>query len=959
VGVPLTKGSMLRPCIATGYIWLFVVFPFQGAAQQDSSIGEDSMRVGVASTRVVRDISIAVHTYPGNPSRLKTMARDLIFLREGEPYSVQKLVSTISAFEECKKFKSIHIDSTGDAQSISFSFTLEPFLFIRKINVTGYFPLFESEILKVMSVRTGSAYSEEVLEKQKVFIEELYAREGFIDAQVQIAAQEYSGGEYVDLHVTITKGLPLVLHTIKLEGNSAFSRLLIKLRMTTFRKRLIPFSSRRFVDPFSSRRFVEKNIADDIKQLTTFYRKGRARKRFPECVITPHYEIDSTQKRVTVLLSVSEGPRYTMQYRKSDGNRLKRRVKRKLRKELIIFEKGNRNDLGLKKSVQNMKKQYKRKGYINTHISLSDTIRTRRRNTERRVTFSVDEGPRSVVSTLEMKGNNYFTLKKIKKQLLTREQKPFIEETFEKDLLAIETLYRNFGYQNAIVSQTLSFSDDKSIVATAVDIREGKQTIITDMGVDSLFALPESKARKVIRAKIGDPLQRGLIKNDRIALSALVAEEGYPYVKIRSETTMNSDSSQARIVYRVQEGPKVCMGNVYYSGNFKTKKWVMKREIDIESGQPFSLKEMLEGQKELRNLNIFNSVAYKTVGLKEREDTVHLFIELEEKKPYFIQTGIGYESDIFWGRVKGGDHNFLGLDKDVSIGARITHLLGYRFDLGLVQSRLFGFRTKNITEIYVERILEQEHNFGVMAYGASLGITRRLFSHVTSTAGFIFERRDQFKTGTTSITIPSEEFKPRNLITISPSLTYDKRDSFTRPKKGVFTTVSIALSKGVANSLDDFIQYEYDLRLYRTFLRRFTFATIGRVGYIDPLGNTDTIPRDQLFFLGGTRDVRGFRENELKIDEIGNPVGGRAVLSASVEARIDLGLNFELPVFCDIGRIDDHFRIASREEFRSSAGFGLRYITPIGPIGFLYGFKVKQSKDEDLGKFHFSLGYTF
>ncbi len=950
MGVPLTKGSMLRPCIVTGYIWLFVVFPFQGAAQQDSSIGDDSMRVGIASTRVVRDISIAVHTYPGNPSRLKTMARDLIFLRKGEPYSVQKLVSTISAFEECKKFKSIHIDSTIGAQSISFSFTLEPFLFIRKINVTGYFPLFESEILKVMSVRTGSVYSEEVLEKQKVFIEELYAREGFIDAQVQIAAQEYSGREYVDLHVTITKGLPLILHTIKLEGNSAFSRLLIKRRMTTFRKRLIPFRSRRF---------VEKNISEDIKQLITFYRKGRARKRFPECVITPHYEIDSTRKRVTALLSVSEGPRYTIQYRKSDATRLKRRVKRKLRKELIIFEKGNRNDLGLRRSMQNMKKYYERKGYVNTHISYSDAIRTRRRNTERAVTFSVDEGTRSVVSTLEIKGNNYFTLKKIKKQILTREQKPFIEETFEKDLLAIETLYRNFGYQNAAVSQTLSFSGDKSIVAIAVDIREGKQTIITDMGVDSLFALPESKARKVIQAKIGDPLQRGLIKNDRIALSALIAEEGYPYVKIRSETTMNSDSSQARIIYRIQEGPKVTMGNIYYAGNFKTKKWVMKREIDIESGQPFSLKEMLEGQKELRNLNIFNSVAYKAVGLKEREDTVHLFIELEEKKPYFIQTGIGYESDIFWGQIKGGDHNFLGLDKDVSIGARITHLLGYRFDLGLVQSRLFGFRTKNITEIYIERILEQGHNFGVMAYGASLGITRRLSSHVTSTAGFVFERRDQFKTGATSDTIPSEEFEPRNLITISPSLTYDKRDSFTRPKKGVFTTLSIALSKGVVNSLDDFIQCEYDLRLYRTFLGRFTFATIGRVGYIYPLGNNTTIPRDQLFFLGGTRDVRGFRENELQIDETGNPVGGRAVLSASIEARIDLGLNFELPIFCDIGRIDDHFRIATRDEFRSSAGFGLRYITPIGPIGFLYGFKVKQRKGEDLGKFHFSLGYTF
>ena len=125
------------------------------------------------------------------------------------------------------------------------------------------------------------------------------------------------------------------------------------------------------------------------------------------------------------------------------------------------------------------------------------------------------------------------------------------------------------------------------------------------------------------------------------------------------------------------------------------------------------------------------------------------------------------------------------------------------------------------------------------------------------------------------------------------------------------------------------------------------------------MGDNEMVPQDQLFFLGGTRDVRGFRENELEINSEKNPVGGKAALSASVEARVDIGLNIEIPLFYDIGRIANNFQVESADEFRSSAGLGLRYITPIGAMGFLYGFKIKQQAGEELGKFHFSLGYTF
>ena len=136
---------------------------------------------------------------------------------------------------------------------------------------------------------------------------------------------------------------------------------------------------------------------------------------------------------------------------------------------------------------------------------------------------------------------------------------------------------------------------------------------------------------------------------------------------------------------------------------------------------------------------------------------------------------------------------------------------------------------------------------------------------------------------------------------------------------------------------------------------------MGRAGIIDPVGSTDKVPEDQLFFLGGTASVRGFGENLLRYDTDGDPLGGRVAIAGTVEARIDLGRRLELACFFDTGRVTETLEPAARDTkgFRSSAGIGLRYLTPIGPVGFLYGHKLDRKPGESAGRFHFTIGYTF
>ncbi len=146
-------------------------------------------------------------------------------------------------------------------------------------------------------------------------------------------------------------------------------------------------------------------------------------------------------------------------------------------------------------------------------------------------------------------------------------------------------------------------------------------------------------------------------------------------------------------------------------------------------------------------------------------------------------------------------------------------------------------------------------------------------------------------------------------------------------------------------------------------VKRLTLALRGRYRRIEPYGGNRTVPDDQLFFLGGISDVRGFDENMLRFDAREDPLGGRTSLLGSLEARIDLGAGFELTAFCDTGSIrgteGDSDETGDGDGFRSSAGLGIRYITPIGPVGFLYGWNLDRKAEESSGRLHFTIGYSF
>jgi len=927
-------------------ILILILAAAWGALQPQAAAAQSSQ------TPRVEAIRIHMTGKTGGADKMERIARGLIDIKAGQPFSEKALSSALAALKRSGLFAAIHVpDPDWEKPAVTLDFHLKPFVRIKEIQIKGGFPLRAMEIRNVMSIAVGDSFSTEVLSAQEKKIARLFSEEGYIHPRVSASAKKDPADGHMIVHLDIRKGPFYHLDAVHINGNTAFSDFRLKMRLDTWQ------SSKLWGGPS---RFTDEKLKEDMKTLRQFYRG----KGYCEVSIDSKVEKNKTTGSVTVAITVKEGPKYAVDF---SGNQAFWDFT--LKKDLVLFTEGNPDGFGLRKSLRKIRKRYKQAGYLDVRVR---TPRSRDPSDKkgRDITIVIEEGPRYIVETVDVSGNRAFSDERIKKQMLTAppgllHAGAYVPETLEDDSRAIKAFYLKNGYRRADISYRTKETPAPEEVGhirgrVSITIEEGPQTLVQRVGVTGADDIGLKDPKAALSMKAGDPFRQFLLKSETTSLAARISEKGYPHVTVAPRVTVSADDTAADIVYQVRPGPYTEMGQAFFTGNFRTRRRVLAREMTLSSGDAFSLSEMLASQRNIRSLNAVSSARFETFGLAEKEEQVDMLAEIQEIKPYFVEFAAGYDTRrLFYVNLSGGNSNLLGLNKELR-GNLEWSQIGHRAELGLFEPRFFGTRVKSSMNLYTAEMEEPNKDFGVRTHGASLGLSRHLFKNMDANLNFQFESREQYRTDDQPI--PEDEaddYRPRSILVTTPSLAYNSTDSFVRPTRGVRASLSVDVSQGLKNSLDDFYKYRLDGRYYYSPFDRLTLAAHGRVGYIDPFGEESRIPEDQLFFLGGIADVRGFSENRLRYDAEDDPVGGRTHYLASLEARFDLGMNVELGVFYDTGAVRDALTDAGSDDFRSSAGLALRYITPIGPVGGMYGWKLDRKPGEDPGAFHFAIGYTF
>lgn len=211
-----------------------------------------------------------------------------------------------------------------------------------------------------------------------------------------------------------------------------------------------------------------------------------------------------------------------------------------------------------------------------------------------------------------------------------------------------------------------------------------------------------------------------------------------------------------------------------------------------------------------------------------------------------------------------------------------------------------------------------------------------------------------------SVAANADSLSNNTISRVSLSASFDSRDSFSDPKKGFYTLGATDIFNEIKGNEANFFKFSWQGENDLNFLSRFVLSTALRFDRIQTVGKNVAVPTNELYFMGGDYTLRGYAEDSLgPKDASGKAVGAKTRWVVNEELRLRLWRSLSWVTFFDLGSLTNSFSDISSDSIRKSIGFGLRYMTPVGPIRAEYGFKLLQRTNESIGRFHVTFGYVF
>jgi outer membrane protein insertion porin family/translocation and assembly module TamA len=189
-------------------------------------------------------------------------------------------------------------------------------------------------------------------------------------------------------------------------------------------------------------------------------------------------------------------------------------------------------------------------------------------------------------------------------------------------------------------------------------------------------------------------------------------------------------------------------------------------------------------------------------------------------------------------------------------------------------------------------------------------------------------------------------------------------DDPLNPKSGFQIFPNVEWASVALGSEVDFVKLSLEGRGYVPLGSFGTLAGKLLWGSIYNLENTESIPIFKRFFAGGSNSVRGYPYQKLgPLDQLGNPIGGLALVEGSLETRFPLPFykSLEGVLFFDFGNVYEERLAIFDKGLRYASGCGVRYLTPIGPVRFDVGYELNPPDQQFFHpyQFYFSIGQAF
>ena len=456
--------------------------------------------------------------------------------------------------------------------------------------------------------------------------------------------------------------------------------------------------------------------------------------------------------------------------------------------------------------------------------------------------------------------------------------------------------------------------------------------IPTDITFENNTAFSHIRLKTHLKTTLDHPLRLDYLDRDKAKLTEFYRQYGYDLFRV--ESIQLTSSQNVHFVF--DEGP---LNQITYSGLSKIKPFVIEREMRLKPGMPYNRLKLLEDRQRLLNLGYFSEVSHSS--LNRTADGADLHLTFRERKSNIINLGLEQDQEDVVAFVQTKvNHAFMHSDY-IAAKTQIefeedirfkSYLLSYhqtwllnKYDLFFTANAIDDFRTDPLNQTF----LKNERIGGDATIGKPL-----LDDRVIATMKYKKQH---------VIPVNDGDFEAYNVTSLTWGLRYQVLDNIFNPTEGVYAQLDYEKSGkifGVSVEGVEFDRLNLNAAIFYSIKPGQVLAGHGFWGRVNQI--TKTFDGEN-YSLGGPNSLRGYSEQAF--------FGSRRLLT-NWEYRYRLSKTFQAVAFWDAGAVFEEEPGLTSDDIRFGRGFGLRYLTPIGPLRFDFAWG-------DAFHIHFNIGHVF
>lgn len=789
---------------------------------------------------------------------------------------------------------------------------------IAKVSVKGNALLSNDAIREISGWRGGTVMRYDRIDEAVNDLRQGLAERGFPHAQARIYTERLSEPYSVNVVIEINEGPPDRIRKIRILGPESTAKAMLKTAEGDV--------------------YDQVRLKADMEKIKAHY-KGMG---YLKPSVGPYTYFDGELD-----ISIDRGKKLDIFF---EGNAAI--DSRDLLKEMPFFEAGDFGDELVEDAARRITTLYHSRGFAFAKVapvmsSGNDIL----------IRFFIYEGEKVHIGSVRFSG---VTLpeENLRSIMPMKEGDIYNPDAMDAERDALKEFYNAIGYLNVEVLDP-EVKIEGSAANLLIAIKEGRQTLINSVEVKGALSFSDADIKKAVGLKRGEPYNEVDISNARYRVLDMYSDKGFMDVKI--DVKRDVEEKGARLTFEINEGPVTYFGKTIIKGNRKTMRNLIERDLLHSEGTPLNHSLLLKERQRLYKTGLFTDITFEPLNKYDSKRDV--LVNVAEGNAGAVELGIGYgDYEKLRGFIDVSYRNLFGMNRQGSFRTELSSLerrfiLNY-FDPWFL-NRPTPFRAVLLNEERAEKNVDtKEISYRLRRQAATAGFEKELNDKFKGELYYDFSIVNTYDVKP-DVVLTKEDTGTLFISDFRGGIIFDTRDNPFDPRSGILAGATLKLASGLLFSQVDFVKLIFNGNFYHEISRRFVAGLSVRGGAAQGFGATNELPLVERFFLGGRNTVRGYAQDTLGPKGAdGTPTGGNVFLMGNMEMRTSLSKGIGMVAFIDCGNV----WLKTKEvnmSLKYTAGIGVRYSTPVGPLRVDYGYKLNREQGDSIGEIHFSIGHAF